>query len=82
MIDYSFGTQESKKLVEVVEKPIVGFDNFPPTTKKRAYRIRRLADPHIRSKKIKGRLFYYYVRGTDKEIYLGSADTILRAVKG
>lgn len=44
-------------------------------------RIYRVADPHIQQRKVKGRTFYTYRRGTDKEIYLGSADYILAAVQ-
>ena len=51
-----------------------------PLTKKRAYRIRRIALPYIRAHKVKGRTFYTYTRGTDREIYLGTADAILEAV--
>ena len=42
-------------------------------------RIRYVAEPHIRSHKIKGKLYYYYCHGTDREIYLGTADAILQA---
>jgi len=44
--------------------------------------IRRITVPYLRAHKVKGRLYYTYCRGTDKEIYLGDADSILRAVKG
>lgn len=50
----------------------------PPTKK----RIRRIAEPHLRPHTVKGRTYYTYCRGTDREIYLGSADAILKAVKG
>ena len=42
----------------------------------------RLAEPHIRAHEVKGKRYYYYVRGTDREIYLGTANAILEAVKG
>jgi len=44
-------------------------------------RITYHADPHIEGRKIKGRTYYYYRRGADTPMYLGSADTILKAVK-
>lgn len=44
-------------------------------------RIRRIADPHVRAHKVKGRNYYYFCRGTDPEIYLGTAEAILLAVK-
>lgn len=43
-------------------------------------RLKR-AKPYIRGHLIMGRIYYYYCRGADKEIYLGSADAILKAVK-
>lgn len=41
-----------------------------------------VTEPHIRPHKVKGRIYYSYYNGTDKEIYLGTADRILQAVKG
>lgn len=43
-------------------------------------RLIRIADPYIRAHKKDGRNYYYYCRGIDPEIYLGTADSILRAV--
>ena len=47
---------------------------------------RPLAEAHIaeRTRKAKGKVYRYYnyCRGTDKEVYLGNADSILEAVKG
>lgn len=43
--------------------------------------IKRFAEPHIEHKKNKGKLYYYYRRGTDRKIYLGTADDILKAVQ-
>jgi hypothetical protein len=47
-----------------------------PSTKKR---IRRISEPYIRKKRIKGNEYYYYVEGAE-ERYLGTADSILAAV--
>ena len=46
-------------------------------------RITRIADPHIESYMPGGRkkLYYRYRRGTDQPIHLGTADSILKAVK-
>lgn len=44
-------------------------------------RIRRIAEPHLQAHRVRGRLYYTYRRGIDPEIYLGSADAILKAVK-
>ena len=68
-----------EKLVDVSPPatPDIPIPKLPRLTKK----IRRVAEPHIRGHKVKGRNYYYYVRGTDPEIYLGDADTILRAVR-
>ena len=51
------------------------------SSNKRSYRKRKIAPAHIRAKLIKDRTYYYYCRGIDKEVYLGSADLILKAVK-
>jgi len=72
-----------EKLVEDIT--LVSLDLPLPSrqlTKKRVYRIRRIAEPHIRPHISKGRPYYYFCRGIDKEIYLGDAETIYKAVKG
>lgn len=43
-------------------------------------RITRWAEPRLKTRKVKGNIYYYYCRGIDPEIYLGTADSILRAV--
>jgi len=57
-------TSENMDLEELVEDiPTVSFDvsvSEAPPTKKRAYRIRRIAEPHIRGHKVKGRTYYTY----------------------
>ena len=70
-----------EKLVE--DTPLVSLDIPVPKTPltKKHSRIRRIAYPHIRGHQVKGHVYYFYVRGTDKEVYLGDADSILRAVK-
>jgi len=40
------------------------------------------ARPRIKPRNVKGKTYYYYCRGADKEIYLGDAEAILKAVKG
>lgn len=52
-----------------------------PTPKGRIKTVTNAA-PYIRKHELKGRTYYTYRRGIDKEIYLGTADAILRAVKG
>ena len=42
---------------------------------------RQAAAPYLRAHRVNGHTYYSYCHGTDKEIYLGSADTILKAVK-
>ena len=75
---------ELEKLVEDI--PPASLDIPIPRTGLTKKRTRQLAPPRIREHVIekKGRKYYYYCycRGTDKEIYLGDADAILRAVKG
>lgn len=51
------------------------------TNRPRGYTMLPRAAPHIRKHEVKGRVYYCYVRGTDREIYLGSADIILKAVQ-
>lgn len=80
MITGKAETGDLEKLVE--DMPLDSLDipipKIPPTKK----RIRRIALPRVREHKVKGRYFYTYCRGIDREIYLGTADAILRAVKG
>lgn len=57
-------------------------DKNKPMVKKRAYRKRKIAKGHIYHRDRGKNRFYYYRRGTDPEIYLGDADTILEKVKG
>ena len=42
---------------------------------------RHTAEPYLRPHQVKGKSYYYYCRGTDKEIYLGDAAAILKAVR-
>lgn len=44
--------------------------------------VRKLARGHIQQHTKNGVFYYTYRRGTDKEIYLGTAEAILKAVKG
>lgn len=48
--------------------------------KTKAKKVRRIADPHIRAKKINGKLYYYYRPGAKREIFLGGADYLLSLV--
>lgn len=69
-----------EKLVDDI--PLVSLDIPLPKRRSTKRQSRKRAEPHLRAHKVKGRDYYYYVRGTDKEIYLGDADSILKAVKG
>lgn len=44
--------------------------------------VRKPARAHIQQHTKNGAFYYTYRRGTDKEIYLGTAEAILKAVKG
>lgn len=44
-------------------------------------RIRRIAEPHLRPVIKNGHEYYHFCHGTAPEIYLGSAEYILEAVK-
>jgi len=72
--------KELEKLVEDI--PLVSYDMPVPKTPSTKKHSQKTAQPTIRSHMVKGRPYYYYCRGTDKEIYLGSARGILKAVKG
>lgn len=69
-----------EKLVE--EIPPASLDVPLPQRRSTKKRVRRIAEPHIRAHQVKGHVYYTYCRGTDKEIYLGDADAILKAMKG
>ena len=43
--------------------------------------IRRIAEPHLQSRVVNGKVYYYYRRGDDPMIHLGTADAILSAIK-
>ncbi len=72
--------QDLKKLVE--EIPPASLNVPLPQRRSTKKRVRRIAEPHIRSHRVKGHVYYTHCRGTDKEIYLGDADAILKAAKG
>ncbi len=82
MVNLEREIMEVEKLVEE-ERPVMPdmLRSEMALTNKRAYRKRKLAGAHIRAHNVKGKLYYYYVRGTDKEVYLGDAAAVLRAVK-
>jgi len=72
--------KELEKLVNDI--PLISLDVPVPKTRLTKRQPRKRAEAHIRAHTSKGREYYYYIRGTDKEIYLGNADSILEAVKG
>ena len=77
MKDFEANNNEDKKLVKTY--PVVSLGDTPlvkPSTNKPVHRI---AEPHIRPHKVKGKNYYFYCQG-QKEIYLGDADAILAAI--
>ena len=70
---------ELKKLVNDI--PLFTPDKQVSKKHSTKKRIRRIAEPHIRAHQVKGRQYYSYIRGEDKEIYLGTAESILKAVR-
>lgn len=71
-------TGDLEKLVQDI--PLGSYDTEVPETtctKKRAYRIRRVADPRLEQVKVKGRVYYRFRRGVDTPIYMGDAETVL-----
>jgi hypothetical protein len=71
-------TPELEKLVNLLPPPVL----VVPLPKPHRLKGRHKEPAHIRGHLVKGKVYYYYLRGTDREIYLGSADSILKAVKG
>lgn len=71
---------EKRELEKLVEDMPVGSFGIP-LPRKRLTNKRKTAEPHLRPHKVKGRTYYTYCRGIDKEVYLGDADSILQAVK-
>lgn len=72
------GIKDGEKLLQ--DGPLVSYGR---TTRKRSRnknRVQNLANPHIERRLVSGRAYYYYRRGTDKPVYLGTADAILKAV--
>ena len=72
--------EELEKLVNDI--PLTSLDMLAPKPRLTKRQPRKRAEAHIRAHMSKGREYYYYIRGTDKEIYLGNADSILEVVKG
>jgi hypothetical protein len=71
-----------EKLVENIPGAVLDIPlTEKPSTKKR---VRRVVEPHVRAREVtkngKKYVYYCYVRGTDREIYLGDADFILQAI--
>ena len=66
---------------KLVENDVLSIRDMPlkkkSLTKKQ---LRREVVPHIRHHKVNDSLYYYYIDGARPEIYLGSADFILKAV--
>lgn len=65
---------------KLVEKP--SRVTYKSTGTRRRSTKKHVAEPHIRPHTIKGRTYYTYCHGAGPEIYLGTADAILKAVKG
>ena len=70
----------SKKLVK--NGTPVSLKAIPENLSQFRLTSRKKPPSYIRSHKVKGKAYYYYCQGTEKEIYLGSAGSILKAVKG
>lgn len=72
---------DKEKLVENgnpagVDLSLDGIESLRLTKK-----IKQAAPAYIRAHPVKGKKYYYYCQG-EKEIYLGTAESILRKVKG
>jgi hypothetical protein len=69
-----------KKLVDLIPPASLnGPEMGKEPTKKRGYR--KKAPGRLRPHTVNGKVYYYFCRGRDKEIYLGSADRILMAMR-
>src|SRR4030042_4419607 len=74
MRNYKANIPNPEKLVDDDPLFIAGLMSQAKASTKRHSRIRRIADPHIRGHQVKGHIYYYYVRGADREIYLRSEE--------
>jgi hypothetical protein len=71
--------REMKAILKLVEGAgSASYGGDPQGKRLTKKRVRRIADPHIRKHKVKGKEYYYFCRGIDKEIYLGDAERLLR----
>jgi hypothetical protein len=74
------GNTNNKKLVQKgVPASLTQSDILPARTNKQSRK--RLVRGRIKGHRVKGKNYYSYARSDDKEIYLGSAEAILKAVK-
>ena len=73
--------QEGEKLVQ--QRPSLSLDVLPVRTDRTNSTLGRPpAAPYLKEHVVKGKSYYSYCHGARKQIYLGSADKILKAVKG
>ena len=79
MNDNTHDNKKGEKLLQ--DKQPFSYGTTPRKKSCNNKKITRVADPHIEGRKVKGKTYYYYRRGTDAPEYLGTADTILRSVK-
>jgi len=76
MTEFERELEKIEKLVEEIPGTTLAIP--VPKTRSTKRNTRKLAEPHLRAHKVKGKTYYSYCRGSDKEIYLGSAEVILR----
>ena len=74
-------TRKGEKLVQ--QKPSLSLDMLPVRTDRTNSTLGRPpAAPYLKVHVVKGKNYYSYCHGSRKQIYLGSADKILKAVTG
>ena len=79
MTDITHDNKNTEKLLQ--DKQPFSYGTTPRKQPCNNKPVQRIAEPHIEGRKVKGKMYYYYRRGTDAPEYLGTADTILRSVK-
>lgn len=71
--------KQVKKLVNLLSP--ASLEGQPAKRRSTKKRARKKAPAHLRDHQVGDRCYYYYIRGKDKEVYLGDADSILEAVR-
>jgi hypothetical protein len=80
MAEFERGENKGGNLVQ--DPDPLSFGDMVTKTSSTKKRIRRVAEPHIEKRRVHGRDYYYFRRGIDAPVYLGTAERILWCVRG